>query len=277
MTDSVLKDAGVDVDSMVPESARPKPPCRHYTIPLDFINKATNVTDDEAKKVMGALQTQVDRDFGPVWGIDCQLIFVGKGVIPDPGHWWLVLLDTADQAGALGYHDLTDTGLPIGKVFVETTKADGGKWSVTSSHELMEMLVDPWINLCVLTQSFPGSGNALLLVAYEVADAPEDDKYGYEVDGVLLSDFVYPAYFEERPVSGARLDHLGHITEQFQILPNGYLSVMQVNGAQGWQQVNNRANIGMRRAYRDLPHIGSRRERRRRGLTNLMKSDVLTG
>ena len=248
-----------------------------FVIPVDYINAATGVTDEDALKVMNALQIQLDRDFAPVWGVDCALTFVGKGKAGAKDHWWLVLLDTADQAGALGYHDLTDTGLPIGKVFVKTTMDDGGQWSVTSSHELMEMLIDPWSNLCVLTKSFPGAGGELVLVAYEVADAPEDDQFGYPINGVQVSDFVYPAYFEESPVSSAKLDHLGHITSQFQILSGGYLSMMALKGASGWRQVTNRANVSARAAYRDLPQVGSRRERRQRGVSNYMNSNVLAG
>lgn len=245
-------------------------------IQMDFINESTEATDAEAQQVMAALQTQIDRDFGPVWGIGCQLHFVAKGGKPNAAHWWLVLLDTADQAGALGYHDLTDGGLPIGKVFVKTTKDDGGIWSVTASHELMEALADPWINLCVLTQVFPGSGNQPVLVAYEVADAPEDDQFGYMIGSVKVSDFVYPAYFEEQPVSGAKLDHMDHIKQQFEILPGGYLSILQISAAQGWQQVTNRQGVSKRQAYRDLAAVGSRRERRRRGTRAYIKSDVLS-
>jgi len=51
------------------------------------------------------------------------------------------------QPGALAYHDLTPDGLPVSKVFVRTTLKDGELVSVSASHELVEMLVDPGINL----------------------------------------------------------------------------------------------------------------------------------
>jgi hypothetical protein len=38
--------------------------------------------------------------------------------MPAPDGWWLVFLDNSDQAGALAYHDLTNEGLPLSKVFV---------------------------------------------------------------------------------------------------------------------------------------------------------------
>jgi len=60
----------------------------------------------------------------------------------------MAFLDSADVQNALGYHDLTPDGLPLSKVFVQTTVQAGQKVSVTASHELAEMLVDPAINLC---------------------------------------------------------------------------------------------------------------------------------
>ena len=73
-------------------------------------------TDAEIRPVVEALRKQVSNDFRPAWGVDAKLNFVGNAPPPD-GTWWLAILDDSDQAGALGYHDLTPDGLPIGKVF----------------------------------------------------------------------------------------------------------------------------------------------------------------
>jgi len=42
-----------------------------------------------------------------------------------------------------GHHDLTPDGLPVGKSFAGTDKHFGHSWTVTASHELLEMLADP--------------------------------------------------------------------------------------------------------------------------------------
>ena len=86
-------------------------------IKISIINASTVLTDAQVSKVVPALQTQVHRDFYPAWGIDADLTFVPKGSKPVKGTWQLVILDNSDQAGALGYHDLTKDGLPLGKVF----------------------------------------------------------------------------------------------------------------------------------------------------------------
>src|SRR5882672_9437152 len=91
--------------------------------------------------------------------------------------WWMGMFDTADQAGALGYHDLTTAGLPIGKVFAKTTLDAHDLVFVTLSHEVLEILGDPDINLIVQKG---GRG-----YSYEVCDAVEDDSLGYDINGVL--------------------------------------------------------------------------------------------
>ncbi|MGI4851476.1 MAG: hypothetical protein ACRYGR_05995, partial [Janthinobacterium lividum] len=121
----------------------PSPATRSYDINISVINSSTQITDKEAENVVAALQIQLDRDFTPVWGVSAKLHNVGHGGKPVAGHWWLSLLDNSDQAGALGYHDLTNEGLPAGKAFIASDVQYGLAWSVTISHELLEMLIDP--------------------------------------------------------------------------------------------------------------------------------------
>ena len=94
--------------------------------------------------LIAALQAYVNQHVAPVWGTPAKLI-KSNGFIKDA--WAVVFLDNADQPGALAYHDLTPDGLPLSKVFVRTTIDNGELVSVSTSHELVEMLVDPAINL----------------------------------------------------------------------------------------------------------------------------------
>src|SRR5712692_4528372 len=134
-------------------------------IEIALMNASKVLSDDEVAKSLKALQTQVSRDFATVWGVDATLTFYAQGKAPRSGSWWLVVLDNSDQAGALGYHDLTTEGLPLGKVFAATDLKFGTNWTVTASHELLEMLGDPNINLTVFMQSDSANGR---LYAYEV-------------------------------------------------------------------------------------------------------------
>jgi hypothetical protein len=226
------------------------------TAQISVINESTVLTDAEISPVISALQQQVTSDFRPVWGIDAELTMVPHGAQPPTGSWWLAILDDSDQAGALGYHDLTPDGLPIGKVFAASDLKAGTSWSVTTSHELLEMLADPNINLSILVQNVSTTGT---LYAYEVCDACEDDSFGYKINNILVSDFVYPAWFENFRPQGTQFDRMNQIQNPLDLLPGGYIGVFNIAEGSGWQQ-HTAEKHPMNLRHRG--HVGSRRERR---------------
>jgi hypothetical protein len=221
---------------------------------LALINESSVVNDNDVQNALRSFQQQVTRDFTPIWGRDAQLTFVPKKQRPPSGSWWVVILDDSDQAGALGYHDLTSHGLPLSKVFARTDQKYHLNWTVTASHEILEMLGDPLINLSALQQSSAHQGR---LYAYEACDAVEADELGYDIDGVTVSDFVTPDWF--LPIKGMQYDFKGHLNAPFQLAKGGYIGYLDLSSSKGWQQKTNE----------DAPnrpmHPGSRRERRARG------------
>ncbi len=227
---------------------------------IQIVNHSTVVTDQQLAPIVAALQIQVSRDFAPIWDVDAHLVMVGKGQPVPAGTWQLLILDDADQAGCLGYHDMTADGLPLGKVFARTDLTSGSSLSVTVSHELLEMLADPFIDRVVAVDLGRLQGK---LYSLEVCDACEDDRLGYQINGVQVSDFITPYFFHARPPAGKKLDFCGHISHPFQILHNGYLGVMSISeSARGWVQVTAE---GLHSRHGNAAHIGSRRERRRAG------------
>ncbi len=114
---------------------------------IAVINESTAISDADVQNMLPAFDQQWNKDLLPVWGVDAATFaFVPKGQTPASGTWWVVFLDDSDQAGALAYHDLTNEGLPISKVFVKTILADKASVSVGATHEICEMAVDPWLN-----------------------------------------------------------------------------------------------------------------------------------
>jgi hypothetical protein len=136
-------------------------------------NVSTCLTDRQVEAAIPALQRQVTLDFKAYWDRLTE------------GWWQISVTDNPDQAGALGYHELTSRGTPLGKVFAALDIQSGGSWTVTLSHELLEMLADPWINWCA-------QGSDGKIYALEVCDAVEADNLGYKIGEVLVSDFISP-------------------------------------------------------------------------------------
>ena len=225
---------------------------------IALVNRATVALGLPSGKtetdLLAALQHYVDTLVAPAWGTPCHLVYTAT--IP-AGAWSLVLLDDADAANALGYHDLTADGLPLGKVFVRTTRQAGELVSVTASHELVEMLVDPSINLLAT-----GVVRVEDAYAYETADAVEEDPNVW-VDGFALSNFVLPTYFEDFHPAGTRYDHVGVLREAFSLAPGGYMAVLQ--GGR-WTQVFGSAEKAARFAREDRrDHRTELRAKRFRG------------
>jgi hypothetical protein len=161
-----------------------------------------------------ALQKCYTQFFVPVWGYNLTLYNVPKGGKAKADEWQILYIDTADEAGALGYHDLTTKGQPVSKIFVKTTIADGEEVSVTACHEVFEMAIDPLANLWA--QAPNG-----ILHAYEMCDAVEEDTF--LVDGIPMSNFLHPSYFEPfTHPKGTKYDHLGKLTAPFTMTKGGY-------------------------------------------------------
>jgi hypothetical protein len=194
---------------------------------IAITNASTCLTDTQVEAVLPALQKQVSDDFRAYWEQDCTLSFFPKDQPLIHGWWQIAIADNPDQAGALGYHEMTSTGTPLGKVFAKLDLTIGSSWTVTLSHELLEMLADPWINWCAM-------GNDSKIYALEVCDAVESDDLGYKIDDVLVSDFVTPAWFE--PTEADRLDFKQHVTKELELARGGYISIYDPSS--GWTQIN---------------------------------------
>jgi hypothetical protein len=224
-------------------------------IKIDIVNESSVVTDAQLAKAVAAVQTQVHRDFAPAWGIDADLTTIPKGKKPRPKTWWIGVFDDSDKPGALGYHDLTNKGLPLGYVFAKSDIESKSSWSNDISHEVLEMLGDPDINL----GAYREEKGKIVFYAYEVCDPCEDDPDGYLIDGILVSDFVFPAWFEGfRKEGSTQFDFRKLISKPFQLLPNGYIGMFDPASHRGWHQVNAELNP----KYLSRPKLGSRRQRR---------------
>lgn len=209
-------------------------------------NASTCLSNAQVEAVLPVLQKQVSNDFQAYWELDCTLNFLTSNQPLIAGWWQIVVVDNPDQAGALGYHELTEQGAPLGKIFAKLDLDSGSSWTATLSHELLEMLADPWINWCAV-------GSDSRIYALEVCDAVEADNLGYFIDNILVSDFITPAWFE--PTTIDRMDFKQHLTKELEIARGGYISVF--NEADGWTQITARGAGGPR----ILP--GSRRQRRK--------------
>jgi len=188
------------------------------SVSIACINKATVDLGVPLDKLTAALQKCYDQHFLPVWGYPVKLYNTKVGKRSD---WRFVYFYDADEAGALGYYDITKEGQPVSKVFVKPTLEAGELVSVTASHELFEMAIDPIANLWA--EAADGTE-----YAYEMSDPVEEDTF--LVDGLQMSNFVHPSWFEPfKHPPGTKFDHLGLLKKPFSMTKGGYV-IVKKNG-----------------------------------------------
>lgn len=196
-------------------------------IAMACVNYSTQLADRDLASMVAAAQKALNLYFAPVWSQTATLQVVSsrgipKGRVAPDKLWCCAFWDDADTPSVLGYHDLTEFGYPLSHVFVGPILAGKESVSATFTHELWEMLVDPGIQMWAT--NFEDEKN----YAYEAADAVEETSF--LVDGVAISNFLYPAWFESfRKPKSTKFDHLGLCTKPFQILKGGY-SFVQSQG-----------------------------------------------
>jgi len=177
--------------------------------------------------VAAALQKQAIRDLAPIWNVAATVdVFPTLRSVP-AGYWPVVIVD--DVKGAAGYHQ-DSHGQPYALVEYSAS------WSLTASHEVLEMLCDPWGRRVVAGRSpKPDQGQVEFLV--EACDPCEASTYAYTINGVLVSDFITPYYYDPRRTVGARYSFTGAVTRPRHILRGGYVSWWDPQTNHVWQQV----------------------------------------
>lgn len=201
---------------------------------ISIINHTNGqVSDEELQFAIRAINRQIAEDFEPYWSLGAELRLEGKsGKKPQKqsisdmrGDAVIYLWDKVDVDGALGYHDTNNRGIPYGFVFTELSKQLKENWTVTLSHEALELIGDPEVNLLV-QGPHPENPKRYVFHWYEMCDAVQSETY--KIDDVEVSNFVLPLYFTGSDEVGGRNDFLGRIYNgktltSFGINPGGYI------------------------------------------------------
>lgn len=169
-------------------------------------------------RIVAALGRQVSEHVAPTWGRVVPALQFG-GAAPD-GASQIVIRGGAAPEGELGDHDEDAQGDPRGQVFPKPILDSGGSillgansLSVTLSHELLELIGDASANLWA-------DGPDGYSYALELCDAVEGD--AYDIDGVWVSNFVFPGFFDPLGAAGVRLDYMRQLSKPFGMTPGGY-------------------------------------------------------
>jgi hypothetical protein len=189
---------------------------------------ASTLTVSELTQVSAALSKQVSRDFGPIWGVNATVdAFPSLDDVP-AGYWPVIVKQDIGQAGAAGFHTDKD-----GNPFALVEYSSG--WSLTASHETLEMLADPYGNRVVASTS-PSDHKSRVEILVEVCDPSEDASFGYAINGITVSDFYTPRFLDPLVATGVRYSYTNAIKKPLSVLKGGYISFHDLV-SNHWKQV----------------------------------------
>jgi hypothetical protein len=187
---------------------------------LALVPDGVTINPSELTRVASALSKQATRDFGPIWKVQATVDAFSR--LEDvPTDYWPIIV-VKDVEDAAGFHD-DENGQPFALVEF------GRDWSLTASHECLEMLADPFGRRLRAGNMLPqavevGAPDRRVRYLVEVCDPSEAGEFGYQVNGVLMSDFYTPEYFDPVPVSTVRYSFTGALTAPRQVREEGYIS-----------------------------------------------------
>jgi hypothetical protein len=205
---------------------------------LALVSEIEDHDPSDVARVAAALQRQVTRDFAPIWDVSATLDGFPRLEDVPVGYWPMMIVP--DVQGAAGVH-LDKDGQPYALIEMSDS------WSLTASHEMLEMLADPFGNRLIPGRSIKrGQGRVEYLV--EVCDPSEAADFGYTVNDVLVSDFYTPRFFDPVRSVATRYSFTGALDRPRQVLRGGYLSWHDPSSDHWWQQIW----FGSRKEYRDL-------------------------
>jgi hypothetical protein len=197
---------------------------------IGIVSDSAQLDVAQVSRTSAAIQKQVTRDFGPIWDIDATVdAFSSLEDVP-PGYWRVNIRDDVhDTRGVKGVH-YDDAGQPF--ALVQFT--DSETWSIYASHECLEILADPSLNQLVASTSLIANQDRVEYLV-EVCDPCQDPAFSYPVNGIQLSDFYTPQFFDPTPAQGARYSFGGALTSPRQVLEGGYLSWRDPQTGNWWQ------------------------------------------
>lgn len=190
---------------------------------INIVNNST-LSQLEVQQAISAINFQLAR-FGYEWSILAQCTLVGSrgktiSMKELRGEAILYLFNVPKNKpsdNALGWHDMDRYGVAHGIVYTDYYDEP---WTVTLSHEVLEIVLNPHVNRLCMAKHPTKSHNVYYW--YEACDPVQAQTY--KLFGVEVSDYVLPMYFTPAEEPGMLLSYTGIHPDlkSFGVAPGGY-------------------------------------------------------
>lgn len=165
---------------------------------LKLIDETGQVGPRRLAEVSAALGIQLDRDLMASWGSSAT---IRPGTRETLGDDWRLSILSPDRLPPMleGVH-LDDAGRPFALI------AMSDRWTVTASHEMLEMIVNPFGDRFVMAPSIETAANGRSVrYLHEVCDPCQT--ISYLIEGVEVSNFVHSGFYH--PGATGPVDQMG--------------------------------------------------------------------
>ena len=182
--------------------------------------------------VINAINLQL-REVKNVWHADGFVGVVEDGTPVPPEHYIVELVPKIDDPTLGGIHYFNERGNVFATVPVQGPNLNDGSgrrvpWSLALSHEVLEMIVDPYGDRTQEADAIVGEGKVSYLK--EICDPCQHLMFAKEINGHLVSDFYTPEYFEKGAWNKGPFSAYKSITKPLEILPGGYICWRDAQG-----------------------------------------------
>jgi hypothetical protein len=206
-------------------------------IRVGLVDTTGKINPELVQAAAAALNVQVTRDLPQFWPVQATVQYLPHAR-KIPSGVWPVQLVASLPPGEGGFH-LTKHNQPYAKVIA--TPGDDS-WTIDASHETIEMLVDPSGNRMQSSIAIEISGDGVVdgtgefNYLVEACDPCEANGFGYSIQGLVVSDFLTPHYYDPVVTSGTRYSFKGSLTAPRQMLRGGYISYVD-EATDEWMQI----------------------------------------
>jgi hypothetical protein len=204
---------------------------------VGLVDTTRAIDPTQLQDVAAALNIQVTRDLPQFWPVQASVTAL-HSARKVPSGVWPVRLVASLPPGEGGFH-LDKHNQPYAEVIATP---DDPSWSIDASHEILEMLVDPYGNRMQSGLAIEISGKSIkdgtgqFNYLVEACDPCEANNCGYQIQGVLVSDFITPHFYDSATTPGTRYSFTGALKAPRQVLPGGYISYVD-ESADEWEQI----------------------------------------
>jgi hypothetical protein len=198
-------------------------------IQVGLVDTTGQIDEGLMEEAAAALHIQVTRDLPQFWPIQASVTYLRDPNQIPVGVWPVMLVATLPPDEG-GYHS-TKHNQPFAMVIATP---DDNSWTIDASHETLEMLVDPYGNRLQASLSIEIVGNGVqdgtgeFQYLVEACDPCEANDYAYPIQGISVSDFITPHYYDPMTTPNTSYSFTGAIKAPRQILPGGYISFINV-------------------------------------------------